>query len=355
MLTTLILYVFSGLALVIIALAGIEVFFRRKWPEMAIEEDIYSDFHWRKPYPYIMFKGYPGYQHLNELGYPGPAPQQPKPAGEYRIIICGGSTVFNGEPSIGGILESICRENGLAGVRVYNAGVVSSCSGMELSRTLFEFVDREPDLVIFYNGGNDLLGPHYNDPRPGYPPNFVVYESNPILVKDVRKYPLMGLILYGSLLLRYLKGAYFKEKFIALKKLQEEVGYRSRAWEDSIVRTYVDNVVKAGRMLRGFDTRFVVFFQPLLHFKAFESLAPEERQYTSREDIGYWRRFRAKAVDALQTSCQTAGIRSIDLSEVFSNNAEWIYTDAIHIRQEMQLVIAGRIFEELKGTEWLSG
>lgn len=351
---TLILYAFSGLVLAIVVMAGIELYCRVRWPEMAIEEDIYSDFHWRKPYPYIMFKGYPGYQHLNELGYPGPAPQRPKPGSEFRIILCGGSTVFNGEPSIGGILEVICREHGLAGVRVYNAGVVSSCSGMEMSRILFEFVDREPDLVIFYNGGNDLLGPHYNDPRPGYPPNFVVHESNPILEKDVRKYPLMGLILYSSLLLRYLRGPYFKRKFIALKKLQMEAGYRSKEWEDAIVRTYVDNVVKTGKMLRGFNTRFAVFFQPLLHFKALESISSEEQQYTTREDHRYWRRFRAKTLDVLQASCNAAGIRAVDLSEVFSNNPDWVYTDAIHIRQEMQAVIAGRIFEELKASGLLS-
>jgi len=321
---------------------------------MAIEEDIYSDFHWRRPYPYIMFKGYPGYQHLNELGYPGPAPQKIKPRNEFRVIICGGSTVFNGEPSIGGILEQCCHQHGLKEVRVYNAGVVSSSSGMELSRVLFEFADLEPDLVIFYNGGNDLLGPHYNDPRPGYPPNFVVHESNPIIEKDVRKYPLMGLILYSSIVLRYLKGPYFKRKFIALNRLRNEAGYRTGEWEDAIVRTYVENVVKTGKLLKGFNARFIVFFQPLLHFKAFNCVSAEEKKFTSPADISYWQRIRGKTVETLMLSCKNSNIKSVDLSEVFSNNPAWIYTDEIHIRQEMQPVVANRIFEELKNANLLS-
>ena len=342
-----ILYIFSGLGLLVVAMVSLEIYCRKKWRRMALCEDLYSDPHWRKPFPYIMFKGAPNYQHLNGLGYPGPAPPMPKPDGEYRIIIFGGSTVFNGQPSIAGLLEQYCWRGGLNQIRVYNSGVVSSSSGMELARVLFEFSDLEPDLVIFYNGGNDLLGPHYNDPRPGYPPNFVIHESNPIIQKDVGKYPLLTLVLYSSVVLRYWIAPYFKKKFIPLNQLQKDVGYHTIQWGEEIIKSYVKNVVKAGKMMKGFNTRFIVFFQPILFFKDPAYISAEEQQHTSKEH-SYWERLREKTVKALSEASEISGVLSVDLSRIFSFNPNWIFTDPIHIRQEMQEVIANEIFKELK-------
>jgi hypothetical protein len=348
-------YFVYALLVLMAAAAALEIYCRIKWRRMALCEDLYSDPHWRKAFPYIMFKGEPDYQHLNEMGYPGPAPEMPKQDGEYRIIIFGGSTVFNGEPSIGGLIEQYCHQSGLPNVRVYNSGVVSSSSGMELSRMLFEFCDRDPDLVIFYNGGNDLLGPHYNDPRPGYPPNFVVHESNPIIQKDVGKYPLWALMLYSSVFLRYWRSVYFKKKFVTLDELRRDTGYRTPAWEDAIIQSYVGNIIKAGKALRGFHTKFIAFFQPVLFFKDAAYIAAEERQHISLQELAYWHSLRQRTVSALHAAAEASGVQAVDISRIFSSDPAWIYTDAIHIHQEMQEVVARRIFEELRRCNLLNG
>jgi hypothetical protein len=342
------LYLLYGFIFLIVAAAAVEIYCRRQWQRTALCEDIYADPHWRKPFPYIMFKGEPGYQHLNELGYPGPAPQMPKEENEYRVVILGGSTVFNGEPSIGGLLEQMCHRNGMGNVRVYNSGVVSSSSGMELARMLFEFSDRDVDLVIFYNGGNDLLGPHYNDPRPGYPPNYVVHEANPILERDVSKYPLMTLVLYSSIFLRYWVAPFFKKRFIKLDALRAEAGLRTKQWQNAIVDSYVGNIIKAGKTIAGFNARFIAFFQPILFFKDPGCISPEERKHINMDEQPYWQGFRYNVIKALAQATDKAGVRAVDLSGIFSSNPNWIYTDAIHIRQEMQEVVASGIFKELQ-------
>jgi hypothetical protein len=352
--TGIILFLALGLVLAIGVIVSWEAACRKKWNRQVLSDDLYSDSDWRKPFPYIMFKGLPNYRHLNELGYPGPAPRLPKPDREFRVIIFGGSTVFNGDPSIAALLEQECHKCGLDHVRVYNSGVVSSSSGMELARLLFEFVNLTPDLIIFYNGGNDLLAPHTQDPRPGYSPNFVVQESNPVIEKDVGKYPLLPLILYSSLVLRYWRPLYFKKKFVPLDKFRDTCGYWTNDWRDEIVRHYVEHVITAGKAMRGFNTRFIVFFQPLLYFKDPAYVAAEEQHNTPAEGFPYWGKLREQTVRALEVAAEASGVHWSDISLMFSTDSNWVYTDAIHVLQQRHEPIAKRIFEELQRRDLLT-
>ena len=152
----------------------------------------------RGPVPYSMFGGVPnaalgaGYdvaERLNSQGYRGREATEPKPPDELRVVVLGGSTVFEGEPTLPELLERELRKRGVANVACFNFGGVSSVSGMEVSRLLFEVTDLRPDVVVFYDGGNDLLLPAVYDPRPGYPFNFVVYESNPLLHRNPASFP----------------------------------------------------------------------------------------------------------------------------------------------------------------------
>ena len=92
----------------------------------------------------------------------------------------GGSTIVTGgllEDTVPAAIEAHLQLNGLPQARVYNFGVVSFVSGQELSLLVHRLIDLKPDLVITYDGGNDIFESWFYDPRPGYPFNFVVWEE----------------------------------------------------------------------------------------------------------------------------------------------------------------------------------
>jgi lysophospholipase L1-like esterase len=313
----------------------------------------------RKPEPYVMFGGTPLVdfqteaedgtiisEQLNRLGYRGPAPVSPKRAGEYRIFVLGGSTVFLGNPPIPVLLEEMFKHNGFAQVRVYNFGVISSNSGMELARIVFEISELEPDLVVMYNGGNDIIGPYRQDPRPGYPFNFLVYENNPLLESDIRDYPTLALAAYGSNLARYFFPDYFLNEFSTFSQLHEEVKWGSAEWQAAIAEAYVNNLVKAAQISQAFGSDFIAFPQPILYFK--KTPAAEEADLA-----GNWqRRDHSLAVrQAIRSKIEAAEIladvKIVDLSDIYNDTAEWVFTDSIHIRQESSVVVVQAMYEAM--------
>ena len=96
---------------------------------------------------------------INELGYRGDVPKKIK-NGEYRIIMIGASTVLNRESimskTLPGLIQDKFINNGHKQVRIYNWGVSAYKSEQELITILEKAVNFSPDLILVYNGGNDI-------------------------------------------------------------------------------------------------------------------------------------------------------------------------------------------------------
>ena len=313
----------------------------------------------RKPQPYTMFGGIPNaeFQYedestdrqsgkLNGLGYRGKEPVLPKPADEYRVFMLGGSTVFLGEPPIPALLEEEFKRHGLQHVNVYNFGVISSVSSMELARIVFEISELEPDLIVFYNGGNDILGPYRHDPRPGYPFNFLVYENNPLLESNVTSYPAFALWAYGSNIARYFFPAYFLDQFATFEQLRAESRWGSDEWKDEIASIYVNNLMKADKISHSFDAEFIAFAQPLLYFK--DHLAPEEEELGgNHERRDYCLDVRQRIHAKIKNADLNPSPKIVDLSDIYDKTSHWVFTDAIHIRQESASVIVQEMYKNI--------
>src|SRR5205807_9482988 len=82
-----------------------------------------------------------------------------------------------GETTIPAAVEAQLQADGVRQARAYSLGVLSFVSGQELALLVHRLIDLKPDLVIAYDGGNDLYEPWVYDPRPGYPFNFVTEEE----------------------------------------------------------------------------------------------------------------------------------------------------------------------------------
>lgn len=288
----------------------------------------------RAPRPYTMF---------GDCMTPPPA--GPKPAGEFRVVMLGGSTVALGEPPIPDLLEKALHRRGLSRVRVYNCGTASQNSGQQLARLLFDVVDAAPDLVVAYDGGNDATDPFLYDPRPGYPMNFIAYEKNPLFIRKASHYPLLALVLFSSQALRDLMPLYFSERLLQLGRQRRLAGYGNPQWRSLIARVYVEHHRKAEVIARAFGAGYIVFFQPVLFYK--EPIAPIERYDYPPAFKEHTLAVRAEMRREFAAIPKGAAPRIIDMSDEFHGVAEKVYLDYIHTVQPAKEAVAESIAARL--------
>jgi len=110
--------------------------------------------------------------YINEAGFRGPSFSIPKPEGLTRIIIIGGSAVFD-KPAEDKykrddwphLAEQFLKKLGYGQVEVINAGIPAHASFDSLGRLYSQIWMYEPDFVLLYNAWNDIkyfrkLTPH---------------------------------------------------------------------------------------------------------------------------------------------------------------------------------------------------
>jgi len=99
---------------------------------------------------------------INSLGFRGPEFSEIKPSDTYRIFMVGGSTMFgvgatSDETTIPGILQKIFdSDNSIQKIEVINAGIQGADSNTESKLIEQKLVRFSPDLMIIYDGMNDL-------------------------------------------------------------------------------------------------------------------------------------------------------------------------------------------------------
>lgn len=304
----------------------------------------------RHPRPYSMFGGRQTADNRdfqNDLGYRGQRPGAEKALGELRIFVLGGSTVYWGDPPIPTLLEQHFHRQRLDHVQVYNFGCVSQGSGMELARVVYEILPWQPDLVIFYDGINDILSPTYGDPRPGYPYNFPVYENNPLLTTH-DSLTRMGLMLLAkSNLVQHLGHQWLDRRLLPLERLYQEAGAGTAQWKQEICDRYVENLVKAQAITRALGGEFLAVLQPSGFLK--KHLRPDE--YASDVLEPGLRAHVPQVAElirqAAQAEIERGRLNFVDLSLIFRDTQERRFTDSMHVTQEANEILAEEIHSRL--------
>jgi hypothetical protein len=275
---------------------------------------------------------------------------EPKPADEVRIFVLGGSTVMLGAPlakTIPGIIETRLRAAGLKQARVYNFGVVGFVSGQQLSLLAHRLAALEPDLVIAYDGGNDLYEPWLYDPRPGYPFNFLAWEAAipPVPRSSTRT---LSDAVDDSALTRFLFDPKGQQQRGALRTLREQVQFGTSSWKQKVVAAYIGNIVAACRLSRSNNFLFAEFFQPTLHYT--RDLNPDQVKLAGGEQmIEGMREQRAIVLEALANGIppNDPACRFGDLSGTFETQGSEYYWDLIHVDNRGNEIIGKRIADEL--------
>jgi lysophospholipase L1-like esterase len=118
------------------------------------------------PHPYLAYSPTPNYTKgqtfHNSLGYRNNEFPLEKPSGVYRIVALGGSSTYDvsirdNDKTFTAQLEKLLHEEyGYQNVEVINAGVPGYNSWEILVNLEFRVLDLDPDLVIIYEGTNDV-------------------------------------------------------------------------------------------------------------------------------------------------------------------------------------------------------
>lgn len=124
-----------------------------------------ADYAWT-PHPYLTYYPTPNYRKgrtsHNSLGYRNDEFPLAKPEGVYRIAVLGGSSTYDvriedNAATFTAQLEKLLKEGyGYKNVQVINAGVPGYNSWEILANLEFRVLDLNPDLVIIYEGINDV-------------------------------------------------------------------------------------------------------------------------------------------------------------------------------------------------------
>jgi lysophospholipase L1-like esterase len=326
-----------------------------------------NDVPWREPRPYFMFGGPTdgravtlppamgaGAVQLNAEGFRIEREiLVPKPADEFRVFVLGGSTVVGGKPlAIPDLIEARLQAKGLPRARVYNFGVVGFVSGQELALLVHRLIDLQPDLVIAYDGGNDLIEPWYYDPRPGYPFNYVVEEEAMTALSNATgAAKTLASLARDSALVQALLGTTELYDRVAgrVNDLKRAVSYGSAQWKRSAVDTYVRNITVMCRVTRASGGLFAVFFQPVLPYS--KTLDSGQTALAGGDDV--IRELREQRVMTLQAvaaqlpaSAVEAGCRFGDLSGLLENQPA-DFTDVIHVDSQANELIGLRVAEDI--------
>lgn len=326
------------LCFLLISFLVAELFFRYLYPKIAPFDDRIDI---RYASPYTMFSRF-------EYGSPEPA----KTREEYRIFMLGGSTVEYGNPPLPVHVEQELKRRGFKNVRVFNYGVISQNSSQELAHLVFHVLDLQPDMVVLYDGGNDIMDPLLYDPRPGYPFNFLAYENN-VLFQKAGDYPWPALLAYGSEMLRHVFRNYFFEKFGNFSNLRLSAQHGKYVWSEKIAGIYAGNLAKAGQICRAYHVEYVAFLQPIIFYKRFavsdteknilKGWPPEEaaivRPYT--DDV------RKRILRNIREEQKRFPFEFHDLSNIFYDSREAVFTDYIHVNDASNKKIALAICDRL--------
>jgi lysophospholipase L1-like esterase len=228
--------------------------------------------------PFTVYENLPRQQteffSINGRGFRGTRLRQPP--GYPRIVVVGGSAAFGigldrDDDAFAAILESL-----LPGSEVINAGVTGFGSGQELAFLATQLLDVKPELVVAFDGWNDLFdagcnyfGKPIRDARDlGFNGNFVSIEQQLIEHhEESRGVPgalrrLCRALVGSSEVLGLVAGAWQRLRPEPASKKPSRRAVQGPALDDLVFKAYVRNVERMAVLCRGFGIRFLAAVQP---------------------------------------------------------------------------------------------
>jgi hypothetical protein len=262
---------------------------------------------------------------INSFGFRGGEFLIEKPEETYRIFVVGGSTIFaarapSDHHTIPGFLQSNLEEHfPNKDIEVINAGIAALTSTDELNLVQNKIIQLEPDLIIIYDGFNDVVN------YPGKIKNVNSGDFIELLWKKYLAFYDTPFIAAG--IIDDWKSAAFPAMF------NTEFDKKAEIWKNNL-----ETICKQGDV-EGFDT--IIILQPFLG-TGNKSLTENEIEIfgTGVEPSGGYSLF-ARQLDELENSCT----KTADFRNVFDNITDDIYFDRVHVNSDANKIVADKIYD----------
>jgi hypothetical protein len=263
---------------------------------------------------------------LNALGLRTAMPT-PKATGEWRIAVTGGSAAWGyrvlDADTIPVRLQELLRRAGHANVTVYNFGIEGATLKQELA-LLKSFRDTYSiDQVLFYTGGNDVIG-QYNDYLDGY-----LFASKPRLGRWLGNAVTFELIKVAARL-----QAMWSEPSPQLLQLVDNEVFPKAVKMNSLRR----GVVAADDYCRIAALRCDFVLQPMMYLRKTVS-APEATMKRTLSRI--YRRLDVLTVQMYRDAVANGPAGRIhDCSHIFDQSTDPYFSDLIHLNEPGNRAVA---------------
>ncbi len=378
------------LAALLVASIGAEVYLAyRGAPRMALP-------FYNRLYPYVMFHPYESYiyetretadmshgksrifVYTNEDGFrvrsAGYNLPKEKPAGQLRIAVLGASQVelaSTFETTLPGSLETLLRRQYPGrNIEVINAGIQSCVSRQSIVELEVTVVDYHPDMVIFYDGGNDLGLPLTYESRPNFPYNFQTMEEAWDLYREEHRASLWRIAMGRSYLYRAMRARMEGSQKNTIPTADDPLAGTNAVTPDRIisdrgfvsahVAAYLTNWRKMIELSRAYGYRPVCVLIPSSAGLDADYAVPKMMQWfhLDRGTAVKW----VRAFDVLydEAGTQIERMRAaypeasfLNLSHDLTPPGKYFW-DLAHIYDEANMIVAERIYRQIRPTIELS-
>ena len=271
--------------------------------------------------------------HLNVKDHKRVTTEQPQ-IYDFKILLFGGSTVHNPEVpdnlTIASQLQAILNQNNLK-ILVENYGVSSIHAGEQFQRLIYDAKIKKNDIVIFYDGYNDVIQRIYLGKISGA----ISDESfnAPYYIRFVRRYK------SHSALLRWIDSEIFTKK-----DFNENLKFSFIAAKQ--YRTILEDVHK---YVSSNDAKFLHFLQPNLFTKfplnkyeedLLKKVGSEMVPFGVKEVV-------EDAYPKFKNELKKLNF-STDLSDAFNTLEISPYLDVCHVTEAGNKIIATKIYEQIQ-------
>jgi lysophospholipase L1-like esterase len=282
----------------------------------------------------------------NALGFRGPEAAAQKPPGRFRIVVIGSSAAWGlgctaDERTIPGRLQTLLRQKYPGcDLEVINAGQFGFNSTQELIYYHRVIAPLAPDLVLLFDGYNDVLADIMNSSS-GWPLNADLLQSR--YQDSFRRQPLV----------RDLKAFFHQSRFLDLisRKLSELITSTRHSSVIPVISpvttaaVYVRNVLALSRLVA--PTTVWIALQPVPACTR-KPLAPEEAGILDEKEKtvpGYKERV-AATYQAMEAGLRAAGLPVISLDLALGTDPRLMFADECHFGDEAADRIAMKIADE---------
>ncbi|MEW5819051.1 MAG: SGNH/GDSL hydrolase family protein [Cyanobacteriota bacterium] len=264
-----------------------------------------------------------------------------------KIFVFGGSTTWGtgvrDNYTIPSQLSRFIYDKTKYNVEVTNFGELGFVSTQELIALIKELqLGNVPDIVIFYDGNNDVYASYQNG-VPGVShnefnriKNFNLENDKSALYKAAIAKAVESSGIYR--LIYYLRGKFFGVHI-------DIPDYTSDRLIDYTLRFYIVNIMIIENLGKLFSFKTLFYWQPNVFFK--EQLTDVEKNRSAPEL--YLKDFYKNTYKQVTLSSYLNNKSNFhNISEIFMDDKDTIFIDYCHLNEEGNKVIAERMFNDLK-------